>query len=224
MHAFGGSMAKRTQFWSPTAGDSVSQANNHVCLAILRIFRQVSLPIERHSYDDLGRPFWPLIRLERAQLRRALLSWDQQRPSPVVGRRETSYREEGSSPAWLHTYTKAQGELPVELPENHLLILIGDAIVNDSLAFRPLINAIESRLVKLTNNSLTASETNISILSKLLNLSEVEHRLLKLAAAQEKGTIPGSLFAYVTRSSRTVEALRIALEQTNDHDVRKAVY
>lgn len=217
-------MAKHNQIWSPTASDSVSQANNHVCLAILRIFRNVSLSLDRHDYDDLGRPFWPLIRLERAHLRRALLSWDPERALAAAGRRETSQRDEGGSPAWLPNYTKARGEISEELPETRLLILIGEAIVNDTLAFRPLINAVESRLVKLNNNPLMSSEANVPILSKLLNLSDVEHRLLRLATALERGTIPSSLFAHVNRSPRMVEALRIALEQISDHDVRDAIF
>lgn len=48
--------------WSSKGTDPVSVANKRICLALLRIFRNLPLNISRGDYDDIAAPFGPLLR------------------------------------------------------------------------------------------------------------------------------------------------------------------
>ncbi|MBU2410807.1 MAG: hypothetical protein KKC79_19410, partial [Gammaproteobacteria bacterium] len=67
-------MPRQNIVWSPSQRNLASVVNSRVCLAILRIFREVRLGVERHAFDVIVRPLWPALRLEQRAMQAALAS------------------------------------------------------------------------------------------------------------------------------------------------------
>lgn len=75
-------MGARDSQWSSKGTDPVSIANKRICLALLKIFRNVSVNVSPNDYDDIGAPFWPLLQEKRELLENTnpyelqMLAWD----------------------------------------------------------------------------------------------------------------------------------------------------
>ncbi len=201
-------MVKRSTEWAPGGSDALAIANSRVCLALLRIFRQVPLALERQHYDDLARPLWRAIRPEKRALQKGLqascarLSQDQD-----------------SRPDWLNDALRPGAAVPLDLPHNDYLALLGEGLVRDRPAFRELFDAAERRLERCASMT-NPCDQNIATLARLLELNGTEVRFLQLCAALETGTIGGDLFAHVQRGRRYA-ALQAALGQAGLHDVEE---
>ena len=65
-------MPRSQSYWTPEGPEPINVANSRVCLVLLRIFRNVPMGIEPREYDDIAKPFWPILRLERRHLQTGL--------------------------------------------------------------------------------------------------------------------------------------------------------
>ena len=212
--------------WSPNEHDAVSVANSRVCLAFLRIFRDVPVEIDRHSLDRVTKPMWPAIRLERGPFQRWLKA-----QSKVVnlfdGRRKKSLGSAVDSldddvPQWLRELTAPSSKLPSDAPDDEALYLLGSALLRDVSECRALYDAVEQRLARCAARVLPI-DRNIGWLAELLGLNLVERGLLTLCAAMEASTLEHDVLSYITSFARRVRALRIALQLPDEHDVSVAV-
>lgn len=218
-------MGRKNENWLPSGNDSLSVSNNRVCLALLRIFRSVPLSINVHSHDDVARPFWPLTLMEQTLLRRGFQ--DLQKTTNPKGSRRTAGRLgefEDDLPARMGNTDLGSGRMPAtEPPRDDILRTLGSAMLSDAPSFRPMFDAIESRLEKLVAKQSLASDANIALLSRSLDLSPVESEMLSLCASIEQGDIDPGLFSHPKNPHRRVQALRLTLKQSSDHDIYSAM-
>ena len=77
-------MGSKTARWSPDASDAESVSNNRVCLALLRIYRSVSLSDREVDGYGVAAPFWPVLREQHLLLRKGMDLSNKERP----GRRQ----------------------------------------------------------------------------------------------------------------------------------------
>jgi hypothetical protein len=96
------SIPKRS--WRPDSSKPEDIANVRVCLALLRIYREVQLPHDEMDMTDVARPFWPLVRQHRALFKTAIEGTTAKgrklRPGPTRRSREETQEELAQ---WLDT-------------------------------------------------------------------------------------------------------------------------
>jgi transitional endoplasmic reticulum ATPase len=208
-------MARKKLQWSPDSTDPACMANNRVCLILLRIYRSVPLSRDELDLHEIIIPFWSLIREEPRHLRGALL--DRSGTRRAASAREKNKHE--LLPDWVGSVSSRQ-PIPEESPDMDVLHQLAEGLVFDRPAFRPLFDAVESRLEKLVSTQRSPADKTISLLTTLLRLSPIERELLALANAIEAGTVGSSPFVRFARPSRQVQALVAGLQLAADHDVR----
>jgi len=212
------SRARKHVHWSPTANKPVSVANNRVCLALLRIYRHV--PFERDiDHREMVRPLWPLIRLEAPLLRGAVQELHERQAKTPAARHSENFLD---LPSWV-TATCSRGPKPPEsMPEPEVLGALGEALLFDWPSFRPLFDAVETKLEELVASQHLRPDHNVDLLSGLLGLSAAEKNVLSLSAALDVSSVGTSLFSAIRQQARQVQALQVALQLENEHEVRSA--
>jgi SpoVK/Ycf46/Vps4 family AAA+-type ATPase len=212
-------MPRQDRSWRPSSNRPEHIANLRVCLALLRIFRSVELPHEEMDKADVARPFWPLVREHRALLKAALEGCHprtaKRRPGPP-SREDT--REQVD--AWIRTELVQARSLPLEPPDAIVLEAIGEAMLCDTPSFRPLLDAVEARLIMLVAKRRLPIDDNIQLISELLHLSEIERGFFALAAATVLGSVATTPFSFARWPARLVQAVRVALDTTDEYAVR----
>ena len=204
-------MPRPSVTWSPNRRDIVSVANCRITLAFLRIFREVRVGVAEPSYDDIARPLWPAMRLERKALQLALISSRSTMGSRSGARRKSTRHSdddpESGPPTWLAGLTNPCTALPLEAPDDDALRYLGAALVRDMPAFRALFDAVEQRLERRARQKLPI-DRNIEWLTTLLALAPLEQQFLSLSSALELGTIERDNFTQVGNTVRRARALR----------------
>lgn len=217
-------MGRRNVHWSPSSNDPVSVSNNRVCLALLRIFRSVPLAITVHNYDDVAKPFWPLIQMERTLLKKGIQHVLKTTEPQGAKRGKARFPDDDELSALTDSLALADSTKAVaELPGDDVLRALGGAMLCDTPSFRPLFDAIESRLEKLVAKQPLASDSNIDLLSRSLELTPVEIAFLSLCSSIEQADIDSSTFCHAKHPLRRVQALRVALNQPSEHDIYAAL-
>ncbi len=222
-------MARMLSSWAPLGADPVSVSNSRVCLVLLRIFRAVPLGIDSHSFDDIARPFWPVIRLERVALQKALGQSRHLALPSMGGRRRrqiplAAQPEDGDQlPSWLSELLALRGALPVAPPDPAALLLLGESLLCDRPAFRALYDAVEGRLERHVSRHALARDANAVRLGDMLGLDEAERRVLALCADLEAGTIDRHMFSHVRRRARRIQALSAGLLIADEHQLDQAI-
>lgn len=221
-------MPRMLSLWAPYGADPVSVSNSRVCLVLLRIFRTVPLNIDRHNFDDIVRPFWPVIRLERMALQKALAASRHLALHSKISRRRKSTLpfesdENSELPSWLTELLAVRRALPLDPPEPAALVLLGESLLCDRPSFRALFDAVEVRLERHVARHRLGRDANWMRLGDMLALDEAERRILALCADLEAGTIDRNLFSHVSRRTRRVQALRAGLLLPDEHLVDQAI-
>lgn len=206
-------MARSDWDWRPRAHGAQDVANLHVCLALLRVYRSVQLPVDEMDLGAAMRPFWPLLRLFPRELKVAV----QQFQPRVKGRRRRPGPFTDDSKHWGDAITAVRA-LPLEPVD--VLDPIGEALLSDARSFRPLFDAIETTLEKLVATRPLAVEPKIVMLAQLLQLSAHELAYLRLCAAMQAASIGSGGFAHANAPTRLVQAIRVAIGAPDDHTVR----
>lgn len=217
-------MGRRNFQWSPSSNDPISISNNRVCLALLRIFRNVPLAIPVHSHDDVAKPFWPLIQMERALLDKGIQSSLKAKDPQGAKSGKARFADDDEWSALTESLALAAStKAAAELPSDDVLGALGGALLGDTPCFRSLFDAIESRLEKLVAKNPLASDSNIELLSRSLELTPVEIAILSLCSSIEQADIDSSMFCHAKHPLRRVQALRVALNQASEHDIYSAL-
>lgn len=125
--------------WSSKGTDPVSVANKRICLALLRIFRNVPLNTSRGDYDDIAAPFWPLLREHGELMRKA---------SQKFLRSRTSRKEGFSGPDYSDLEALAVARIHPEIPDRDVLTCIGGVLVEGYSQFHELFDAVEATLME----------------------------------------------------------------------------
>jgi SpoVK/Ycf46/Vps4 family AAA+-type ATPase len=215
-------MARKKLQWSPDSANPASVANNRVCLVLLRIYRCSSAALSPDAIDlnEIIAPFWPLIRTDAVHLRRALLGQTGNSSKASSRRRETARDRQQREllPEWVTTRS-SQEPIPVEAPDMDVMQRLAEGLIFNRPSFRPLFDALETRLEELISTQRTDADDNISMLAALLDLSATERALLTLCCAIEAGTIGSGPFERFRRPSHQVQALMGGLQLSNDHEV-----
>ncbi len=119
-------MGARDSQWSSKGTDPVSIANKRICLALLKIFRNVSVNVSPNDYDDIGAPFWPLLQEKRELLEKAT----QKLIKRQLGRKKSPSEQDFSALETLST------ESDGETPDREALSCIGAALIQGYLSDR----------------------------------------------------------------------------------------
>jgi SpoVK/Ycf46/Vps4 family AAA+-type ATPase len=202
-------MGARDSQWSSKGTDPVSIANKRICLALLKIFRNVSVNVSPNDYHDIGAPFWPLLQEKRELLEKAT----QKLIKRQSGRKRSSSEQDFSALVTLST------ESDGETPDGEALSCIGAALILGYSQFNDLFDDIETTLNERVSRERLATDRNIEILARSLGLSSVEQAFLALACALELSSISTSLFRYPSTGSERVQALQHALCNASAHDI-----
>lgn len=205
--------------WSPTANTAASVANNRICLALLRIYRAVALERDVDP-GDMVQPLWPVICLEKTLLRSAMQKLHERQARTPEARESGRFLD---LPEWLASSKRRNPAPPASTPEAEVLDALGHALRSDSPGFRPLFDAVESRLEQLVLHQRSRADKNVELLSSLLGLSAAEQGILSLSAAVEMSTFGSSPFSVISRATRQVQALQVAAQLDNEHVVRSAL-
>ncbi len=220
-------MPRQNIGWSPSQRNLASVVNSRVCLAILRIFREARLGVERHLFDDIVRPLWPALRLEQRAMKAALVAsaGTVLITGPRIALLPDSSTEDAETemPAWLAAMSDPRAVLPLDPPENDAFLkVLGSALVNDRADFRAFFDSVEQRLERRAAQPLTL-DRNIDWLGTLLDMSDLEKRVLALCAALELGSISRETLTYVGRTVRRIRALGAACRCTDEHELAAVV-
>lgn len=213
------SRARKHVHWSPTANNPASVANNRVCLALLRIYREVAFNRTDLDAGETVRPLWPVIRLEIALLREALQELHERQARAPAARASDRFLD---LPAWAASAGSRGPKPPETAPEPEVLGALGEGMLYDWPGFRSLFDAVEARLEQLVASQRSRADRNVELLSGLLGLSAAEQSVLSLSAALEVSTVGSSPFASIHRAPRQVQALQVALQVPSDHEIRSA--
>ena len=214
-------MGSKTARWSPDASDAESVSNNRVCLALLRIYRSVSLSDREVDGYGVAAPFWPVLREQHLLLRKGMDLSNKERP----GRRRRGSRAHSADdfdddvPEAM-TAVRRDFSGSAELPSRTALEILGNALLFDEPAFRPAFDAMQGRLEALAATQRLASDQNVELLADLLSLSATEVALLKLCCAIEVGAIGSSVFSHFKPGPRQIHALAAALKMRQDNVYR----
>jgi transitional endoplasmic reticulum ATPase len=220
-------MPRLQSCWTPEGPEPINVANSRVCLVLLRIFRDVPMGIEPREFDDVVKPFWPILRLER-KLVQAGLRASRHRVSVSGLSRQRRGRAATPSdlpeglPAWFTFLSTTRTALPVEPPDPDALTLLGEGMVCDLPAFRDLYDAVEARLESHIGSRQLPRDQNLLRLAELLQLEDAEQRVLALCAEVEASTIDRQLFSHASRYARRIQALRVGLGLDSDREAGRA--
>ncbi|MBC5782635.1 AAA family ATPase [Ramlibacter sp. USB13] len=213
-------MGFRDGEWRPDGRKPEHAANLRVCLALLRIYRNVRVRESDTDHAALALPFWPLLRLQRTLLRDAISG----APLPSGGRRgmRNLVRDDAQEHVarWLKAGARSGRTLPLQPPENVVLEIVGEAMVRGGARFRPLFDALEADLERRVARSALPADRNVDMLGQLLALTDVERGYLALAAAVLASSIGTAPFASAAGGARLVQAVQSALPGAEEHDVR----
>lgn len=221
-------MPRSQSCWAPEGPEPINIANSRVCLVLLRIFREVPMGIESREFDDVAKPFWPILRLERKLLQSGLRASRDRVSTSDVSRRRRGRAAAPSDlpedlPEWFTFLSTTRAALPVEPPDPDALTLLGEGMVCDLPAFRELFDAVEARLESHIGSQQLPRDQNLVRLAELLQLEDAEQRVLALCAEVEASTIDRQLFAHASRYARRIQALRVGLGLTSDREAGRAV-
>lgn len=204
--------------WRPGAKDESSVANLRVSLALLRIYRYVTLPHDEADITALGRVLWPAVR-EFPKLFKAAWSAPQYRPSGRrAGRLGDDYPERMTSA--LAGVAGTPTRLAQEPADSLVFEVLGDALVTHRHAFEPLFDALEERLAKLAQCVRAKSDVRIDLLASLIGLTEMECNFLRLCSAVNQSPVGSGAFSVARGPVRLVQAIKVALQARHEHDVR----
>lgn len=205
-------MRIRDSLWSITGKDPVSIANKRICLALLRIFRNVRLSVTPSDHDDIAAPFWPLLRDEWCLLKEA----SQKMYSRRAVRADQSDSREASALEILLSDESPAGQVR---PDREALTSIGGALLGGHTELEVVFDAIESKLRERVASERLPFDENVEILARSLDLTTTEKSFLSLACALEQSSICTSLFRYPVSGRARVLALQQALGEPSHHEV-----
>ncbi len=214
-------MSHATPQWRPESTRPEFLSDIRYCLTIIRILRQVSIPVDEIDPAHVARILWPAIRRQPALLLAALTRSCTAGLAPVrVGRRETPAADvDRSVRRWMAEQLRSSRRPHVVPAEEVVLTCLGEGLLKGTTACRALFDAVEQDLERWAERP-HPMDKGVSTLSRMLNFSPLEHACLRLAVSCNTGLLTGNLLSHVQRPLRILQALSAALGHRNVHDVR----
>jgi ATP-dependent 26S proteasome regulatory subunit len=208
--------------WQPGAEDSVAVSNARVCLALMRVYRYVSLPFEDADLPGVARCLWPIVRQFPVLLRGAL------RHAEEVGgglrtKRRRRFADEASEDQlkkWCELLSNSPRHVPTEPQDDWILDFLGEAMAYHRPHCTKLFDAMEVKLEELAREGSLASDSQVNLLANLLQLSTVETAFLRLCVAAASSSIGSSFFRVAQAPVRLVHGVQRAIGAHDEHEVR----
>lgn len=204
---------RRTDWnWDFDSSQVANVASMHVCLALLRIYRDVNLPGEKHDSSAIAAPFWPLLRHHAKALLTALQAYAPRGADGDALAHDPNFLEA------CKAAVATNEPLPRDPPGN--LRVVAQALILNIPSFRSLLDALEKSLeVEVASHPLDVEPT-LRVLSELLELSNHEEAFLRLAAAVGLSSIDSSAFVCASGPRLPVQGVRAALRMPDDLSAR----
>lgn len=212
--------------WPPTSDAPNAVANSRVCLALLRVYRNVTLRTHDCDLSALARPFWPLLRRQRKLLLHATAGFSAPPDAEAITgvqparRRRSSISNIQIWQQWHAEHKDGRGMLPALPPGTEFLEALGEAMLRGDSRFRLVFDAVQKQLQARVAVTRLPSDRAVNVLARMLSLAPEEKKLLALAAAVHACDFGTAPFTAVAGAARLLAGVRAALVTPTEHQVR----